>query len=119
VKPPVQQPMARPASPAGRRTRFVSAMRTWRKGVTFAMGRLKHGKVPPPFPPHVAKHVDEARALYDIVKQEGAQGAAGIVQSEHALARLEFVHESGAEERDPYGPDSFPEPLPPGEGAGQ
>jgi len=27
------------------------------------------------------------------------------------------VHESGDEPRDPYGPDSFPTPLPPGEGA--
>ena len=26
----------------------------------FAMGLLRHGKVPPPVPPHVAKHVDES-----------------------------------------------------------
>ena len=38
------------------------------KEVKFAMGLLKHGKVPPPVPPHVAKHVDEARALYDLVR---------------------------------------------------
>jgi succinate dehydrogenase iron-sulfur subunit len=85
------------------------------KDVKFAMGLLKHGKVPSPVPPHVAKHVGEARALYDLVKSEGRPGAAGIVQAEHALSRIEFVHESGEEPRDPYGPDSFPAPLPPGE----
>jgi len=82
------------------------------KEVKFAMGLLRHGKVPPPVPPHVAKHVGEARALYDLLKQEGSAGAAGIVQSEHALSRLEFVQESGEEPRDPYGPESFPAPLP-------
>ena len=39
------------------------------KEVKFAMGLLKHGKVPPPVPPHVAKHVDESRALYDLVER--------------------------------------------------
>jgi hypothetical protein len=87
------------------------------KETKFAMGLLRHGKVPPPFPPHVAKHVGEARALYDLVKLKGREGAAGIVQSEHALSRLEFA-EGGEEARDPYGPDSFPAPLPPGEEAG-
>jgi succinate dehydrogenase / fumarate reductase iron-sulfur subunit len=79
------------------------------KEVKFAMGLLKHGKVPPPVPPHVAKHVDEARALYDLVKHEGEPGAKGIVQVEHALERLEF---EAAEERDPYGEGSFPPPKP-------
>jgi len=88
------------------------------KETKFAMGLLRHGKVPPPFPPHVAKHVGEARALYDLVKVKGREGAAGIVQSEHALSRLEFV-EGGEEARDPYGPESFPAPLPPGEGAAE
>jgi hypothetical protein len=87
------------------------------KEVKFAMGLLKHGKVPPPFPPHVAKHVDEARALYDIVKRDGEEGYEGIVQVEHALGRLE--HESDeqgeAAERGPYGPGSFPEPYLPGD----
>ncbi|HEU5263068.1 MAG TPA: 4Fe-4S dicluster domain-containing protein, partial [Gaiellaceae bacterium] len=87
------------------------------KETKFAMGLLRHGKVPPPFPPHVAKHVGEARALYDLVKQKGREGAAGIVQSEHALSRLEFA-EGGEEARDPYGPDSFPAPVLPGEEAG-
>ena len=79
------------------------------KEVKFAMGLAKHGKVPPPVPPHVAKHVDEARALYDLVKHEGEEGYDGIVQLEHALERLEF---EAAEERDPYGEGSFPPPKP-------
>jgi succinate dehydrogenase / fumarate reductase iron-sulfur subunit len=87
------------------------------KEVKFAMGLLRHGKVPPPFPPHVAKHVEEARALYDLVQQEGESGYDGIVQVEHALGRLE--HESDeqgeAAERGPYGPGSFPEPYLPGD----
>jgi succinate dehydrogenase / fumarate reductase iron-sulfur subunit len=59
----------------------------------FAMGLLKHGKVPPPIPPHVAEGVKESRALFDIVKQQGRDGALGIVQGERALARLEHGHE--------------------------
>jgi succinate dehydrogenase / fumarate reductase iron-sulfur subunit len=81
------------------------------KEIKFAMGLLKHGKVPPPVPPHVAKDVGEARALYDIVKTQEREGAAGIVQGEKALSRLEFEHD-GAGERDPYGEESFPRPLP-------
>ena len=86
------------------------------KEVKFAMGLLKKGKVPPPFPPHVAKHVEESRALYDLVKHDGEQGAAGIVQSEKALGRLEH-HDDGGEaaERGPYGPGSFAKPYLPGE----
>jgi len=71
------------------------------------MGLLKHGKVPPPVPPHVAKHVDEARALYDLVKEQGRSGAEGIVQAEKALSRLELHAD---EERDPYDEGSFPRP---------
>jgi succinate dehydrogenase / fumarate reductase iron-sulfur subunit len=87
------------------------------KEVKFAMGLARRGKVPPPFPQHVAKHVDEARALYDLVKHGGEEGAAGIVQTEKALGRLEH-HEGGYEEaaaRGPYGPGSFPKPYLPGE----
>jgi succinate dehydrogenase / fumarate reductase, iron-sulfur subunit len=83
------------------------------KEVKFAMGLLRHGKVPPPVPPHVAKHVGEARALYDLVKQQDKQGAQGIVQAEKPLSRLEFLAEG--EERDPYGEGSFPRPLSPEE----
>jgi succinate dehydrogenase / fumarate reductase, iron-sulfur subunit len=61
----------------------------------FAMGLAKRGKVPPPVPPHVAENVNEARRLYDVVKQQGRDGAAGIVQGEHALEWIEFAESSG------------------------
>jgi hypothetical protein len=54
--------------------------------------------VPPPFPPHVAEDVDEARDLYKLVKEQGRDGALGIVQGEHALERIEFIEEAGARE---------------------
>ena len=63
------------------------------KQMKFAMGLAVKGKVPPPFPPHVAEGVKESRALYDLVKSQDRQGALGIVQGEHALGRLE--HEIG------------------------
>ena len=55
------------------------------------MSLAKHGKVPLPFPPHVAEDVKESRALYDLVKEQGRDGAAGIVQGEQALAHIEFA----------------------------
>ncbi len=58
----------------------------------FAMGLLKHGKVPPPFPPHVAEGVKESRRLFDLVKEQDRGGALGIVQGERALGRLEHEH---------------------------
>jgi succinate dehydrogenase / fumarate reductase iron-sulfur subunit len=64
--------------------------------VKFAMNLAKHGKVPPPFPPHVAKDVKQARRLYDIVKGQGRDGAVGIVQGEKALAHIEFSEHGGA-----------------------
>jgi hypothetical protein len=80
------------------------------------MGLVRHGKVPPPFPQHVAKHVDEARALYELVKHDGEKGAAGIVQGEKALSRLEHGEGGGeAAERGPYGAGSFAKPYLPGE----
>jgi succinate dehydrogenase / fumarate reductase iron-sulfur subunit len=86
------------------------------KEVKFAMGLAKHGKVPPPFPPHVAKHVSEARALYDLVKEQEVDGADGIVQAEKALGHLEHAHgESEGAERGPYGEGSFAKPFLPGE----
>jgi succinate dehydrogenase / fumarate reductase iron-sulfur subunit len=74
------------------------------KEVKFAMGLLKHGKVPPPFPPHVAAEVNESRELFDRVKAQGREGALGIVQGEHALGRIEFQktraeHEQAEHER--------------------
>ncbi len=71
---------------------IVSAIRE----IKFAMGLLKHGKVPPPFPPHVAEEVGEARALYNLVKQQGRDGALGHVQGERALARIEHTEAGGA-----------------------
>jgi succinate dehydrogenase iron-sulfur subunit len=61
----------------------------------FALSLAKRGKVPPPFPAHVAKDVKQARDLFDVVKVQGVDGAAGIVQGEKGLARIE--HPDGAE----------------------
>jgi len=61
------------------------------KQIGFALDLAKHGKVPPPFPPHVANNVREARDLHDLVRAQGRAGAAGIVQGEHALAQIEHV----------------------------
>jgi succinate dehydrogenase / fumarate reductase iron-sulfur subunit len=61
------------------------------KQIGFALNLAKHGKVPPPFPPHVAANVREARDLHDLVREQGREGAAGIVQGEHALAQIEHV----------------------------
>ena len=71
------------------------------KQTKFALGLAKRGKVPPPFPPHVAKDVGEARALYNLVKEQGRDGALGIVQGEHALGRIEFSEEHGVKTSDP------------------
>ena len=84
----------------------------------FALELGRRGKLPVPFPPHVAKDVKEARALYELVQEQGRSGFAGIVQGEKALGRTNALgvqtrwplpHESG-EERDPYGEGSFPRP---------
>ena len=64
----------------------------------FAMSLARHGKVPPPFPPHSARDVDESRALHDLVKVQGREGAAGIVQTEKALERIEFIQHHGTAE---------------------
>ena len=71
------------------------------KEMKFAMGLLKHGKVPLPFPPHVAEDVKESRALYDLVKEQGRDGALGIVQGEQrcrsARHRARRTARAGAE----------------------
>jgi succinate dehydrogenase / fumarate reductase iron-sulfur subunit len=67
------------------------------KEIGFALNLAKKGKVPPPFPPHVAKDVGEARALHDLVRQQGREGAAGIVQGERGLAMIEHVLEADPE----------------------
>jgi succinate dehydrogenase / fumarate reductase iron-sulfur subunit len=68
------------------------------KQTKFAMGLARKGKVPPPFPPHVAKDVKEARALYNLVREQGRDGAAGIVQGEKALKHIEFAKEQAERE---------------------
>src|SRR3954453_8223486 len=92
---------------------IVSSM----KEMKFAMSLARRGKVPPPIPPHVAEGVKEARALYNLVKEQGRGGAAGIVQGEKAIARIEFAEEHVAPETGPasrIAPDKQPEL--PGEG---
>jgi succinate dehydrogenase / fumarate reductase iron-sulfur subunit len=71
------------------------------KQTGFALKLAKHGKIPPPFPPHVAENVKEARALRELLRQQGRDGALGIVQGEHALGRIEFTEEAGARENAP------------------
>jgi len=71
------------------------------KEMKFAMSLARHGKIPPPFPPHVAADVKESRALYNLVKTQGRDGALGIVQGEHALGRIEFDEAEGAKVTDP------------------
>jgi succinate dehydrogenase / fumarate reductase iron-sulfur subunit len=68
------------------------------KQTQFAMGLFRKGKVPLPVPPHVAQDVDEARKLYDLVHEQGMDGAAGIVQGERALARLDHGDPEGSGE---------------------
>jgi succinate dehydrogenase / fumarate reductase iron-sulfur subunit len=85
------------------------------KQTGFALGLAKHGKVPLPVPPHVAKNVSQARALHDIVKAQGRDGAVGIVQGERALARLEHGHDENGRVRFEDGEVSFPLPFIPGE----
>src|SRR6266568_470992 len=66
------------------------------KQTKFALKLARRGKVPIPFPPHVAADVKEARALYNLVKSQNREGAAGIVQGERALGRIEFLEEEEA-----------------------
>jgi succinate dehydrogenase / fumarate reductase iron-sulfur subunit len=62
------------------------------KQTRFALDLARKGKVPPPFPPHVAKDVKEARRLRDITQRQGREGYIGIVQGERALAKLAHGH---------------------------
>src|SRR5256885_1947178 len=71
------------------------------KQTKFAIGLAKHGKVPPPIPPHVAADVGEARALHQLVREQGREGALGIVQGERALARIEHTDAGGARRDSP------------------
>jgi succinate dehydrogenase / fumarate reductase iron-sulfur subunit len=64
------------------------------KQTRFALDLAVKGKVPPPFPPHVAKDVREARRLYDLTVRDSddRRGFEGIVQGERALAKLAHGH---------------------------
>ena len=66
----------------------------------FALKLLRHGKVPPPGPVHVAADVDESRNLYNLVKEQGRDGALGIVQGEAALAKIEHIEAERAHEEE-------------------
>jgi len=84
------------------------------KQIKFALSLMRRGKARPLPIPHTAEAVEESRALYNVVKDQGRDGALGIVQGEHALARIEFTEEGG---RRRAAPEIQPgvEP-PPGEG---
>jgi hypothetical protein len=69
------------------------------KQTKFALSLLRVGKVPLPVPPHVARGVGEARALRELIKTQGRDGALGHVQGERALARIEHT-DSGGVSRD-------------------
>ena len=87
------------------------------KQTKFALKLAKHGKVPPPFPPHSAADVDEARNLRKIVQVQGRLGAAGQVQGERALGRLAHGHTGDHDLEAIYArPGAAPRPwLPPGD----
>ena len=59
------------------------------KQTKFALSLARHGKVPIPVPPHVARDVQEARALHELIRTQGRQGALGHAQGERGLARIE------------------------------
>jgi succinate dehydrogenase / fumarate reductase, iron-sulfur subunit len=80
------------------------------KEYKLAISLLKHGKAPPPVPPHVAKDVQEARALLEVVRSQDRQGAAGHVQGERALARIERTDRGGASRDAPEVTPSEPTP---------
>jgi succinate dehydrogenase / fumarate reductase iron-sulfur subunit len=87
----------------------VGALKEYKLAIELA----RHGKAGA-IPPHVAKDVQEARALHEVVRAQGRDGAAGIVQGERALARIEHT-DAGSRRRDV--PEVTPgEPVPPAEG---
>jgi succinate dehydrogenase / fumarate reductase iron-sulfur subunit len=90
------------------------------KQTRFAIDLALKGKVPPPFPPHVAKDVREARRLYDLtVRESGRRGYDGIVQGEHALARLAHGHSGEESLEEIYArPGAFTRPYIAGEEVG-
>jgi succinate dehydrogenase / fumarate reductase iron-sulfur subunit len=88
------------------------------KQTKFAMSLARKGKVPLPFPPHVAENQKQARDLYNLVKEQGRDGAAGIVQGEKGIAYIEFAEdqaEPGTGPASRIAPNEAPE-LPSDEG---
>jgi hypothetical protein len=81
------------------------------KQTKFALGLASKGKVPIPFPPHVAENVREARRLYDLVQERGVRGYDGIVQGEHALAKLSHGNVAATLDDIYDRPDAFPRPY--------
>ena len=68
------------------------------KETKFALSLARRGKVPIPVPPHVADKVHEARLLRELVHSQGVLGAAGHVQGESALAKLDHhLHDEDEE----------------------
>ncbi len=88
------------------------------KQMKFAMNLARHGKVPPPFPPHVAKDVGEARNLRKVVREQDRPGYLGHVQGERALARLAHGHVSSDLEEIYVRPGAAPRPFLPGDAEG-
>jgi succinate dehydrogenase / fumarate reductase iron-sulfur subunit len=70
----------------------IAALRNAKFGASLA----RKGKAPPPFPPHVAKDVKEARALRNLIRDQGREGALGIVQGERGLSRIEHSESAGS-----------------------
>jgi succinate dehydrogenase iron-sulfur subunit len=68
----------------------IGALKEYKLAISLA----KHGKAGA-IPPHVADRVQEARALHEVVRAQGRDGATGIVQAERALARLEHTDPGG------------------------
>ena len=60
------------------------------KQMKFAMGLARRGKVPLPFPPHVAERSTRRGRSTSVVNEQGRDGCAGIVQGEQALAKLDY-----------------------------
>jgi hypothetical protein len=76
----------------------------------FAISLARHGKVPAPFPPHVAANVNEARNLRKLTREQDRQGALGHVQGEHALAKLDHGYEAETLEEIYDRPGAAPRP---------
>ena len=77
----------------------------------------KTGKVPLPFPPHVAKDVREARRLHELVREQDMRGFAGIVQGERGAREARARPPRGARAIR-TGQGSFPQPFLPGDDEG-